>query len=78
MSRLIFLLAVGVLVYLLLRSLRRPPQSGQAEAAPDAEDMVRCAQCGVHLPRSESVQAEGRTFCCEAHRRAFQNADSHS
>lgn len=78
MSRLFFLLAVGVLVYLLLRSLRKPSRDGQTSAAPDAEDMVRCAQCGVHLPRSESLLADGRIFCCEAHRRAFQETGSDS
>jgi uncharacterized protein len=31
--------------------------------------MVRCAQCGVHLPRSEGVAAGGDFFCSEEHRR---------
>ena len=34
-------------------------------AAP--EDMVRCARCGVHLPRSESIMREAKLFCSQEH-----------
>ena len=34
-----------------------------------AEPMVRCAECGVYLPLSESVRGEALThYCCDAHR----------
>ncbi|MGC2166523.1 MAG: PP0621 family protein [Gallionella sp.] len=69
MSRLIFLFAVVAAVYLILRSFRGnlPPKNG-----PVAEDMVSCAQCGLHLPRRESVRSDGRDFCSVEHRDAFQ------
>jgi len=66
MSRLLFLLAVVIVVYLLLKSYRKQPPKQDASAP--AEDMVRCAQCGVHLPRSESIMAGGNFYCCDAHR----------
>lgn len=70
MGRLLFLLAIVALVYLLLRSYRKPvPKQDQTIV----DDMVRCAQCGVHLPKGESVQAEGRNFCSAAHRDAFRS-----
>jgi uncharacterized protein len=31
--------------------------------------MVRCAQCGVHLPRSEGFLSQGNYFCSDEHRR---------
>ncbi|WP_114813181.1 PP0621 family protein [Paraburkholderia kururiensis] len=34
-----------------------------------AEPMVRCTECGVHVPNSESVVAAGQPFCCEEHAR---------
>lgn len=34
-------------------------------AAPEA--MVRCAHCGIHLPRSEAVQQNGLTWCSTEH-----------
>ncbi len=70
MSRLLFLAAIIVAVYLVLKSYRgnRP-----ADRMPEqAEDMVRCAHCGVHIPGSESLAGHGKHFCCDAHRRAYQ------
>lgn len=67
MSRLLFLFAIAALIYLLFKSFRNhlPQQQQQS-----AEDMVRCAHCGVHVPVSESVQADGQAFCSAAHRDA--------
>jgi uncharacterized protein len=33
-------------------------------------DMVRCAHCGLHVPAAEALSADGRWYCCEAHRAA--------
>ena len=74
MSRLLLLAAIAVVVYLLLKSYRKNAsgknESGQDGAA--AEDMVRCAHCGVHLPKGESVQADGNFFCGAGHRDAYR------
>lgn len=40
----------------------------QPEERP-VEDMVRCAHCGVFLPRAESVEARGARFCSREHER---------
>jgi uncharacterized protein len=66
MSRLLFLLAVVVVVYLLLRSFRK--QAPKQDVPEATEEMVRCAQCGVHLPKSESINAGGNFYCSDAHR----------
>ena len=69
MSRLLLIIAIAVVVYLLIRSYRKKtPQQDK----PATEDMVRCAQCGVHLPRSESVEAGGQFFCGAEHRDAYR------
>lgn len=34
-----------------------------------AESMVRCAHCGVHLPRSEALLIAGKTWCNSEHAR---------
>ena len=69
MSRLFLLIAIAVVVYLLIKSYRRnvPKQDN-----PVAEDMVRCAHCGVHLPKSESILAGGQFFCGAEHRDAYR------
>ena len=67
MSRLLFLLAIIIVVYLLLQSYRR--QSPRQSPPESSEEMVRCAKCGVHLPKSESILAGGNFYCSDAHRR---------
>jgi len=56
----------------------RPGANGAAangaRAATQAlpEPMVRCAECGVHAPRSESLTtATGPSFCCDQHARQY-------
>lgn len=36
------------------------------------ESMVRCAHCGIHLPRSEAVLLDGKTWCSSNHARLGQ------
>jgi uncharacterized protein len=63
-----FWLALVVLaVYLLLR--KRPRAADQSDRpAPGAEPMVRCAHCGLNVPRSESLALGERYYCSEEHR----------
>jgi uncharacterized protein len=65
MGRLLFVFAILVVVYLLFRSYRK---NLSRQDRPVTEDMVRCAHCGVHLPKGESVRAEGMDFCSVEHR----------
>ena len=67
MSRLLLIIAIAAVVYLLIRSYRK---SEPQQDKPIAEDMVRCAHCGMHLPKGESISADGRFFCCAEHRDA--------
>jgi uncharacterized protein len=71
MSRLLFLLAVIAVVYLLLKRYSKP--SSRQDTPASGEDMVRCAQCGVHLPKSESILSGGNYYCCDAHRREHES-----
>lgn len=68
MGRLLLLAAIIVVVYLLIRAFRGKAPS--ARDNPVAEDMVRCARCGLHLPRSESIESGGRFYCGIEHRDA--------
>jgi uncharacterized protein len=51
----------------------KPAQSrrGARQAARNApaEQMVRCAHCGIHLPRSEATMIGGETWCSQEHAR---------
>jgi len=67
----IILLVLGLLaVYWILKSFRRRVDRGEPKSpAAGGEDMVQCAQCGVHLPRSESLLTRGHYYCSPEHQR---------
>jgi uncharacterized protein len=49
--------------------------NGRTAATPQLpEPMIRCAECGVHAPKSDSVIVAGRAFCSadHAHRHAVR------
>ena len=66
MARILLLLIIAFIVYLLFRGFFRaqvkrdaqPPATSQG-----GEDMVKCARCGVNLPRSEAKTEDGRLVC---------------
>jgi uncharacterized protein len=69
MSRLFLLVAIAALVYLLVKTIRK---SDVPQDRSDVEDMVRCAHCGVHFPKSEGILAGGQFFCGVEHRDAYR------
>lgn len=53
------------------RVVNRRDAPGAAPGPARVENMVQCANCGVHLPAAESVtDAAGLPFCSTAHRLA--------
>ncbi len=73
MARLLLIIAIVAVIYLLVRSYRKN-SSADSEGSDGAvtEDMVRCAHCGVHLPKSESLLSGEEYFCGKAHHDAYQ------
>jgi len=65
--RLLVLVALVVLAVWLVRKALRGPR----EHAPlDRQgELVRCAHCGLHLPRAEARAAGGALYCSEEHAR---------
>lgn len=66
------LFAVLAVVYAVWRAQRRaaPPPKDSRRRRPIAppQDMVRCAHCGVHLPREDAVAGGAHLYCSTAHR----------
>lgn len=76
MVRLLLVVAIVALVFWLLRGYRRNLERGRKEQVRGEErleEMVRCAQCGVHVPRSESISSGGEHFCSVEHRRLHES-----
>lgn len=70
MGKLIFfaLLALAVVLWFRHQANKRTGVDAKTEPKP-VEDMVRCAKCGVNLPRSEAILSQERFYCCDEHRR---------
>lgn len=77
MGKALFWVTIFIVVIFVTRLLaiqaakkRRPPPqapSTHGEAPTNSEAMVRCAHCGVHLPRSEASLIDQNTWCSSAH-----------
>ncbi|HYR36770.1 MAG TPA: PP0621 family protein [Burkholderiales bacterium] len=64
---LVLILLIVAAVWLVRRALRRAaPPSGVASAK-KTDELVRCAQCGVLLPRAEARMAAGALYCSDEH-----------
>lgn len=78
MGKLLFWLIVIFVVLMVARILAQkarsakqppvaPPSAKHPLHNPPNESMVRCAHCGIHLPRSDAVLVQGQTWCSEEH-----------
>ena len=66
MGRLLVLVVLLVLaVWLVRRAFRKPERNKAARE----DELVRCAYCGVHLPRGEAREATGTLYCSDEHAR---------
>lgn len=66
---LFFVFLVLAVLYLFRRSAPPPSSPSFPQQSNQGEDMVRCAVCGVHLPRSEALMSGGAFFCGQEHLR---------
>lgn len=72
MSKIVILAIAFAAAFWLLRGLRKRSRGdGPPPVKPGVEDMVRCARCGVHLPRGEAVMSQQRFFCSGQHEQEF-------
>jgi uncharacterized protein len=76
MLRLLLLLAVVVAVVLWWKHQKRGHRGAEADpqgaATKAPEAMLRCAECGLHLPVSQSLPGRGGAFCSAEHRQQFE------
>lgn len=69
MTKILIFALLAFCAYLFFRSLGRgrggdsPPRGERP-----AQEMVACAQCGVHLPEGDSLRSGEHRYCCDEHR----------
>jgi len=59
------------------RHLKQSTPKSPTKESPDAksEEMVRCAQCNVYLPRSDALLQSGRFWCSPEHARLGEKGE---
>ncbi len=74
MKYLLLLLLLGGLFFVLGAKRGRPREPESRTPAPPAppQAMLRCAECGMHLPANEALPGKGGVFCSAEHRASFE------
>ena len=68
MFKILLLIAIGFVVLAVIRTYQRSLNKPSTPARDQTvEDMVKCAHCGVNLPRSEAIYSGGEFFCTPEH-----------
>ena len=63
MARIVLYVIIGLIVWGMFRGFSRSRVTREEGAARAPEDMVACASCGVHMPRSEARADAGSFYC---------------
>lgn len=74
--RLLFFALIAFLAYRIYRLMVAPP--GAAKDAPErieGEEMVRCAQCSVHVPRRLALARDAHWYCSAEHRQIHEHSE---
>ena len=67
MLRLLFWIALIAAAVWFWRKFKAQPSVPKSSAELEAAPMVRCAQCGVHLPRDRALSLQQQWYCSQAH-----------
>ena len=79
MKYLVIIIVVLAVLWFASRSrsrVREDKASAPQRETAAIEDMVTCAHCQVHLPKSEALPGRGGYFCDEAHRAAHERKEA--
>jgi uncharacterized protein len=69
------LLALAIAMIVLLVRRLFAGRGGQSKPTGELprEDMVRCGQCGLHIPESEALRFKDQYFCSDRHLQEYRN-----
>ena len=69
--RILILIAIALLLVILFKPLlRRNKDKPTMEDTKQAEKMVKCQYCGVHILEKEAIRAKGHDYCSAEHMNA--------
>ncbi|EPL11044.1 hypothetical protein JFV28_07360 [Pseudomonas sp. TH05] len=67
MVRLLFWIALIAAAVWFWRKFKRQASAGSPPPEQSATPMVRCAQCGLHLPRDRALSQQQQWYCSQTH-----------
>ncbi|BBP79434.1 MULTISPECIES: PP0621 family protein [Pseudomonas] len=67
MVRLLFWIALIAAAVWFWRKFKRAETAARPSDELNAPPMVRCAHCGVHLPRDRALSQQQQWYCSQAH-----------
>lgn len=66
---LLIVLAVAIGVWRSRRAKETQAHTYRQSPSPDAQDVLACAHCGVHIPKAEALMLGSQAYCSAEHRR---------
>jgi uncharacterized protein len=60
---------IWLVVYIARRFLQNRATEKKHSQTRQIGNMVRCETCGLHIPDTEAIKANGHYYCCEEHRK---------
>jgi len=71
MTRILFFALLAAIAWIwFTRRKGKPDAAPRPPETPAVEHIVQCAHCGLCVPEGESLLADGKHYCSEAHRDA--------
>jgi uncharacterized protein len=64
--RILILIAIGLLLYVVISNLLRKIRQEESPQL-NAEKMVKCAHCGLHILENEAIKSGQQYFCSQQH-----------
>ncbi len=64
---LILFLIVWFLFWVIRKQFTASDDHKPSLKSDQTEDMLACAHCGTHVPRSLGVESAGKFYCCREH-----------
>ena len=72
--RLIAILVIAWLIYSLTRRWLAGLKNKSDSQPEHIDTMVRCDQCGLHIPHNEAIQSGGKNFCSVEHKKLSETS----
>ncbi|MDR9753101.1 PP0621 family protein [Pseudomonas sp. SZMC_28357] len=77
MLRLLFWIVLIAAAFWLWRKFKGKAPEARRPGEQDAAPMVRCAHCGVHLPRDRALSLQQQWYCSQAHLEQGPGSSAH-